>query len=241
MDVIYTVYNEFPHNQLENSEPYPGDYISKRLRTKIEFKKHYDKLVENKLTYAEFCEAEFIVDETPCKNYEELNHHKLKRFEELADKFDNICYLDFDVIVNADQNIFTRFNMSKINAFAIDTKDMIPTGDHYDYKSKLFHKQEMLDDHTTDLIFNTGILVGGSEVIKTLRYSENLDRMKQLTKELELPFVSNNEVYFTYLIEKNNIPYSKLHKDWHSFEYTKWAKMIHPILKDFDKIWKNLI
>ena len=55
MDVIYTVYNEFPHNQLENSEPYPGDYISKRLRTKIEFKKHYDKLIENKLTYAEFC------------------------------------------------------------------------------------------------------------------------------------------------------------------------------------------
>ena len=77
MDVIYTVYNEFPHSQLEDSEPYPGDYISKRLRTKLQFKKHYDKLVENKLTYAEFCEAEFIVDETPCKNYEELNHHKL--------------------------------------------------------------------------------------------------------------------------------------------------------------------
>ena len=31
MDVIYTVYNEFRHNQLEDSEPYQGYYISKRL------------------------------------------------------------------------------------------------------------------------------------------------------------------------------------------------------------------
>ena len=43
MDVIYTVYNEFPHNQLENSEPYPGDYISKRLRTKIELRSSFAK------------------------------------------------------------------------------------------------------------------------------------------------------------------------------------------------------
>ena len=43
-----------------------------------------------------------------------------------------------------------------------------------------------ISDYNSDLIFNTGILVGGSEVIKTLRYSENLDRMKQLTKELEI-------------------------------------------------------
>ncbi len=240
MDVIYTVYNEFPHNQLEDSEPYPGDYIPKRLRTKLEFRKNYDKLVENKLTYAEFCEAEFIVDETPCKDYEELNHHKLRRFEELAYKFDNVCYLDFDVIVNADQNIFTRFDMSKINAFDIDTSDMVPTGDHYDYKSKLFHKKEMLENYDSNLIFNTGILVGGSEVIKTIKYTDNLEKLKKLTKELELPFVSNNEVYFTYLIEKNNIPYSRLPEDWHSFQYKPWAKMIHPILKDFDKIWQNL-
>mgnify|MGYP003312897696 CR=1 FL=1 len=241
MDVIYTVYNEFPDNQLEDSEPYPNDYIPKRLRTKIEFKKHYDRLIENKLTYAEFCEAEFIVDETPCKNYEELNHHKLKRFEELADKFDNVCYLDFDVIVNDAPNIFTKFDMSKINAFSINTGDMIPTGDHYDYKSKLFHKQEMLDDYTTDLIFNTGILVGGSEVIKKINYMNNLDNLKQLTSELELPFVSNNEVYFTYLIEKNNIPYARLPDDWHSFKYKPSANLVHPILKDFNKIWRNLI
>jgi hypothetical protein len=110
----------------------------------------------------------------------------------------------------------------------------------------------LLDDQIgANKLYNTGVVIGGSEVIKSLRFEEKLNDMNALLDEarddclypieISKHFVYNNEVYVTYLIEKNNIPYTDMGIQW-NFILDKFQKepvdsayFFHCVNKEFER------
>ena len=92
--IIFSVYNNIPVGERVT------DY------SKSQFTKHYDMLLENKKQYAQVCNADFNMYEV-YMGYVDLQHYKIKKFENLLEEYDQVLYLDFDVIVKTTDNIFT--------------------------------------------------------------------------------------------------------------------------------------
>ena len=118
-NIIYSIYIE--NEELNLSE--------KHLYTKIQLKKHYDKLIELKQNYAIKCNAKFMVYGNDTyyqkfrKKYEGLefdviNLYKIHMLERLSNEYDNVLYLDLDVIPNTSENFFEMFDMNKLCVYA---------------------------------------------------------------------------------------------------------------------------
>ena len=280
-NIIYSIY-------IENKEP---NLSEKHQFTKTQLKKHYEKLVDVKKEYAKHCNAEYRVYENDTfyqkfkKKFEGfefdiINLYKIYLWEELGKDYDNVLYLDLDVIPNTTENFFETFDMNKICVYSpnaikenVWTKTMlknykknihsfeylITKTDKYNEYVKAMCKRAMLatdNKFDTDyLIANTAILGGNSNAIKKLRYTERLDEMSYTLKKakeeqffgetISKLFFANNEIFVHYLLDKDNIDWYNLPKEWHTYlmkndkitSDLKSVKMIHLINKRFEELW----
>lgn len=283
-NIIYSIY-------IENKEP---NLNEKHQFTKTQLKKHYEKLVDVKKEYAKHCNAEYRVYENDTfyqkfkKKFEGfefdiINLYKIYLWEELGKDYDNVLYLDLDVIPNTTENFFETFDMNKICVYSpnatkenVWTKTMlknykknihsfeylITKTDKYNEYVKAMCKRAMLaidNIFSNDyLIANTAILGGNSNAIKKLRYTERLNEMidvlnkakeeKFFGEEISKLFFANNEIFVHYLLDKDNIDWYNLPKEWHTYlmkkdkitNDIKSAKMIHLINKRFEELWEVL-
>ena len=282
--IIYSIY-------IENNEP---NLSEKHQFTKKQLEKHYEKLVYIKNEYAKLCNAEYRVynNDTYYQKFKKkfdgfefdiINLYKIYLWEELGKEYDNVLYLDLDVIPNTTENFFETFDMNKICVYSpnaikenVWTKTMLKNykknihsfdylmtkTDKYNEYVKAMCKRAMLaidNKFDTDyLIANTAILGGNSNAIKKLRYTERLNEMvdvlnkakeeKFFGEEISKLFFANNEIFVHYLLDKDNIDWYNLPKEWHTYlmkkdEITtdiKSAKMIHLINKRFEELWTIL-
>ena len=217
-----------------------------------------------------------------CK-FDIINLYKIYLWEELGKEYDNVLYLDLDVIPNTTENFFETFDMNKICVYSpnaikenVWTKTMLKNykknihsfdylmtkTDKYNEYVKAMCKRAMLatdNKFDTDyLIANTAILGGNSNAIKKLRYTERLNEMvdvlnkakeeKFFGEEISKLFFANNEIFVHYLLDKDNIDWYNLPKEWHTYLMKKdkittdikSAKMIHLINKRFEELWTIL-
>ena len=282
--IIYSIY-------IENNEP---NLSEKHQFTKKQLEKHYEKLVYIKNEYAKLCNAEYRVynNDTYYQKFKKkfdgfefdiINLYKIYLWEELGKEYDNVLYLDLDVIPNTTENFFETFDMNKICVYSpnaikenVWTKTMLKNykknihsfdylmtkTDKYNEYVKAMCKRAMLatdNKFDTDyLIANTAILGGNSNAIKKLRYTERLNEMvdvlnkakeeKFFGEEISKLFFANNEIFVHYLLDKDNIDWYNLHKEWHTYLMKKdkittdikSAKMIHLINKRFEELWTIL-
>ena len=282
--IIYSIY-------IENKEP---NLSEKQQFTKTQLEKHYDRLVDVKKEYAKHCNAEYRIygNDTYYQKFKKkfdgfefdiINLYKIYLWEELGKEYDNVLYLDLDVIPNTTENFFETFDMNKICVYSpnaikenVWTKTMLKNykknihsfdylmtkTDKYNEYVKAMCKRAMLaidNKFDTDyLIANTAILGGNSNAIKKLRYTERLNEMvdvlnkakeeKFFGEEISKLFFANNEIFVHYLLDKDNIDWYNLPKEWHTYlmkkdEITtdiKSAKMIHLINKRFEELWTIL-
>ena len=134
--------------------------------------------------------------------------------------------------------------------------------DKYNEYVKAMCKRAMLAiDNKFDtnyLIANTAVLGGNSNAIKQLRYTERLNEMLDVLNkakeekffgvEISKLFFANNEIFVHYLLDKDNIDWYNLPKEWHTYlmkkdkitNDIKSAKMIHLINKRFEELWTIL-
>ena len=266
----------------------------KHKRTKHHLKENLLKLTEVKKQYAEKCGAEFVLfyadkdwekfeDKYREYKFDTINLYKIHLFEKLSKEYDNVLYLDLDVIPNTDESFFNKFDMNKINVYAPEATientwkekeiinyntnratfdEIISVKDKYDMYVKAVCKRAMLatnDIYNTNyFIANTAILGANKKAIKNLKFTDNLDYMIEVLNKakneefygetISKLFFPNNEVFFHYLLEKNNIDWYNLPREWHTY-YLKNdvvgpevndAKMIHLINKKFNDLWMNL-
>ena len=281
-NIIFSIY-------IENNEDNLSD---KHLFTKNQLKKHYDKLVEVKKHYANKCGAKFVVYENDTyyqkfrKKYDGLefdviNLYKIHLLERLSKEYDNVLYLDLDVIPNTSENFFEVFDMNKLCVYApnadmnswsqkdkknykkgkVTYETVVSHKDKYSEYVKAMCKRAMLalDNklETNHYIANTAVLGGNSSAINKLRFSDRLKDMmyvlnlakdeKLFGEEISKLFFANNEVFFHYLLDKYNIEWFNLPKEWHTYYMKNHeiknvhdVKMIHLINKKFEELWSIL-
>lgn len=280
-NIIYSIY-------IENTDP---NLDEKHQFTKTQLEKHWQKLMDVKKEYAKHCNADFRIygndwgwqafkKKFSGYEFDVINLYKIHLWEELGKTYDNVLYLDFDVVPNTTENFFETFDMNKICVHApnatmdiwsqkdrenykngkVDFETIISHMDKYSMYVKAMCKKAMLaTDNKLDTdyyIANTAILGGNSSAIKQLRYTERLNEILNVLNKakeeqffgegISKLFFANNEIFVHYLLDKDNINWFNLPKEWHTYlmakdkitEDIKDSKMIHLINKRFEELWK---
>ena len=277
--VIYSLYVDVPVKEHYGKSKNKHDTQKKASITVNAFKKHYNKLVNTKIMYSKYCEVDFIMFEydeqyqTFEKNflkdfpmftgYEIINFYKIHLLYELSKKYDEILYLDFDVVPLTDESFFDVWNLSKgicvYNNNSYVTRDPKVNQSIRSPSAKYFNCHAMLLEsglNPRNDVINTGIIGAKKEHILELDYfgkfKDTIDLMTKVRKDISGLYSQNiidmfrydNETIFSFKKELNNIPIQWLDNKWHYFLDTqnfipKDTKLVHCICKDFDLVWRN--
>ncbi len=208
--VIYSLYIDIPVEEHYGDSKIKFDSPEKASVTVNAFKKHYDKLVNTKITYAEYCESDFIMyeydeqyktfeqnfkkDFPEFTGYEVVNFYKIHLLDELSKKYDEVLYLDFDAVPLTSESFFDAWDLS--NGICVYNNN-----DHVrkDYNTvqgirsptaKYFNCHAMLLDYglnPSNDVINTGIIGARKEDIQKLDYfgkfRDVIDMMTGLREE----------------------------------------------------------
>jgi len=120
-NLVYTIWEEI------RIDP---NFTDKQINTLTQFKKYKDRLTALQKEYAEkYCNAEYKIIYTNCKDmntmkapcyiqsdYDTINFEKVFLLEDFAKsgKYENILYMDLDMIPSTTKSFFEKFDMSKI-------------------------------------------------------------------------------------------------------------------------------
>ena len=281
--IIYSLYIDIPDDELDifDKNILRSKEIPTNINTKKQFKDNYFKLLSNKKWYAESIGVEFKMFEydEDFKNfkirlqtrypfittYNVVNFYKIKLLCELAKNYDEILYLDFDVVCLTKDNFFDNWNLDKgiavfDNTYKVNTIETIteytqtirsPTSKYYNAQAMLIEKGLS----PKNKVINTGIIGVNKEHINKLKYFDNFDddikTMKDLTtnydvfpKKIVDFFGYDNETLFSVKLNEHNVPVQWLDNQWHYFFdkqgfIPKETKFVHAINKDFDCCWRR--
>lgn len=279
--VIFSLYIDIPKKDLDYQSPYQGDNIPKTERTKIEFQKYYGKLLACKQKYANDIGVPFLMYEyddnfklykkwfnhhyPQITEYNIVNFYKLQIMNTLCRTYDEVLYLDFDVVPMTNENFFEEHDLSK--GIAIKDNNNLARKD-----LKQLHKGRVIESirsptakywncfallesngyNTDNDVFNTGIVGISSHHMRRLGYFDNLEiilkQMDELKTDEMYPeyiremFGWDNETIWSYLIKTRELPVQWLHWQWHLF-YDRYkvvpnkSKFVHVINKKFSEVF----
>ena len=277
--VIYSLYVDIPAEEHYGQSKIKYDTIKKATITVDAFKKHYSKLIQSKSDYAKHCDADFIMYEyddqykTFQKNflkdfpvftgYEVINFYKIHLLYELAKKYDEILYLDFDAVPLTNESFFEAWDLSKgicvYNNNNHIKKDLTVSQSIRSPSAKYFNCQAMLIEtghKPNNDVINTGIIGARKEDLYKLNFfsdfKETIDLMTKLRSDDSGLYPQNiidmfrydNETIFSYKKEINQVNIQWLDDQWHYFlDNQKFipenTKIVHCICKDFDLVWRR--
>ena len=281
--IIYSFYIDIPEKELDifDRDVLKKDEVPRNIVTKKQFKDNYFKLLANKKWYAESIGVPFMMFEYDLRyqkfeleikrnypfitTYNIVNFYKLKLLCELAQTYDEILYLDFDVVCLTKDNFFDNWNLEKgiavfDNTYKVNTIETItkqtqtirsPTSKYYNTQAMLIEKGLS----PINKVINTGIIGANKEHINKLKYFDDFDNdiktMKNLTtnydvfpKKIVDFFGYDNETLFSVKLNEHNVPVQWLDNKWHYFFdrqgfIPKDVKFVHAINKDFDVCWRR--
>jgi hypothetical protein len=282
--VVYSLYIDIPKedldifdkNLLKDGAP-PTNYV-----TKLQLKTHYDDLVASKQTYALAMGVEFKMFEYDLKfmNYQKqmqskypyltayniVNFYKLHLLYELSKEYDEVLYLDFDVVPMKYDNFFEHWDLSKGIAVlnnndrrtlienVSDTSQTIrsPSSKYFNAQAMLFEKGLSSEND----VINTGIIGASAKHLKDLKYFDDFDNDLKLMCDLKdgsgiFPekvlqyFGWDNETLFAVKLKEHKVPVQWLDDKWHYFFADQGfipeeTILCHTICKNFDLVWRRL-
>ena len=155
-----------------------------------QFKKWAPRLEFLQREYANKVGADYVLHRTNTTDYNSIQFEKIIQFEQYAEQYDAVLYLDFDVVINNNaKNIFEMIDLNTIGVYPLERMKL--KGNHRDpeySKLRSFLRQDNFDNQNifcktcaknamllldnqigTNKLYNTGVVVGGSEVIKRLQ------------------------------------------------------------------------
>ena len=272
--IIYSLYIDVPENEFV-------DNIETNLNTKKQFKENYIKLLANKQWYSDQIGVEFKMFEYDEKfkeyqnyfnkkypfitTYNIVNFYKLHLLCELSKSYDEILYLDFDVVCLTNENFFETWNLNKgicvyNNSSLVKTIEAVtersqtirsPTSKYYNTQAMLIEKGL----NPKNKVINTGIIGANKEHLKQLKYFDNFDEdintmtkiksnYDMFPKKIVDFFGYDNETLFSVKLNEHKVPVQLLDNQWHYFFDTqgfipKETKFVHTINKKFDVVWRR--
>ncbi len=214
-----------------------AEHASASNEKRLAFKKYASQLDDVKQRYAKSVGADYKLFKPDSTSYDNIQFQKLIKFEELAQDYDEILYLDYDVVPIRNESFFEHHDLNTICAYNINCyldTDIIRARnrDRYvwngmDMYSKAQNKRAMLILHDTsgsNYCINTGVLGMNKDMVKRLDFKARLKESRQtfddaLIDNLYPPmmtrqWVFNNEVVLSYLIERYNLPFTNIGAQW---------------------------
>lgn len=270
--LIFSLYVEVPDNQFV-------DNVETNLNTKKQMNENHQRLIDCKKEYADSIGVDFVMvnkyldyyDEMKSKypfltTYNIINFYKIYLLYKFSSKYDEILYLDFDVVPNTKENFFEVWDLSK-GVAVLNNNDKVlrmsqiteTTQTIRSPTAKYYNTQAMLLDmgmKTENDVINTGIIGINKSNLFKLGYFNNFDQ--DMIKMTELRFDTSvfpkrivdyfgydNETLFGVKLKQNDVPVQWLDNKWHYF-FDNWlfipkdTKLIHAINKRFDIVWRNV-
>ena len=230
--LIYSIYIEVPDSEFVDNQ-------KTNLNTKKELKENYQRLIDCKQQYADSIGADFVLinkyeeykDEMKSKypfltTYNIINFYKIFLLYKFSSKYDQMLYLDFDVIPNTKENFFEVFDLSKGIAIA-NNNDKVSKIDNITEtsqtirspNSKYYNAQAMLLQRGLSSecdVVNTGIIGIDKSHLYKLEYFNQFDQdmitMTQLKfdksmfpKKIVDYFGYDNETLFSVKLKQHNV------------------------------------
>lgn len=141
--VIFSLYIDIPTEEIDYQPPHYGDTECKNVKAKREFMEYYEWLKSTQVKYAESCgvdykffeyDDDYIAYDKMFKEkypqitkYNIINFYKLELMYRLAEEYDEILYLDLDVVPFTKENFFDVWDLSK--GLVIRLNDLPPMYD----------------------------------------------------------------------------------------------------------------
>ena len=234
--VIFSLYIDIPKDDLDlfDSNILKEGQIPTNHRTKDQFKIHYGDLIATKEIYANKIGADFrmfeydtdwiIYSEKMKAEYPYLtaynivNFYKIHLLYELSKEYDEILYLDFDVVPMKYDNFFEHWDLTKGIA-VLNNNDRVlvpenvtdssttirsPTAKFYNAQAMLFEKGLS----TKNDVINTGIVGINKEHLDKLDYfnhfEDNLTLMKHLKIQTREEVKIDDETGAVHVLEHND-------------------------------------
>jgi hypothetical protein len=226
--VIYSLYIDIPKDELDPQPAYHGDTISKTLRTKERMSDYYVWLRKRQEEYAESIGVEYklfqydnqylefketFADKPYITTYNIINFYKIHLMYELAKTYDEILYLDFDVVPLKNECFFERWKLKQNGMAILSNRKYINISLHKMMLDREFHEEfganptytsnrsptakywncrALLTENDmsgANDVYNTGIVGITKDQLKQLNYFENFDELLLEMKGLkEDPF-----------------------------------------------------
>ena len=187
--LIFSLYVEVPDNEFV-------DNVETNLNTKKEMNDNYQKLVDCKKQYADSIGVDFVMvnkykeyyDEMKGKypfltTYNIINFYKIYLLYKFSSKYDEILFLDFDVVPNTKENFFEVWDLSKGVAILNNNDKVLRMSQITENTqtirsptSKYYNTQAMLLDmnmKTENDVINTGIIGINKSNLYKLAYFNN--------------------------------------------------------------------
>ena len=258
MRIIYSLYIDIPAEDLDYQRPYSGDTIPKTQRTKLQFIEPYDRLVESHKQYAYDISTEYELFEYDeeykhfHKTFKEkypmvteyciVNFYKIHLLYKLSKHYDEILYLDFDVIPVTDDDFFDVWDLNKGVAIlnnnndpglrlkyniahnTLNSSNRSPVAKYWNCKAMLFENGHSIEND----VFNTGIIGINKVHLDKLDYFRDFNKTIELMttvknddalypQEVRNMFGYDNETIWSYKTKVNKVKTQWLNDEWHYF------------------------
>ena len=223
--VIYSLYVDVPAEEHYGDSKIKYDTTKKASVTVNAFKKHYQKLIDCKKSYAKSIGADFVMFEYDLHykafersfkkdfpmftGYEIINFYKIHLLTELTKLYDEILYLDFDAVPLTDKSFFEAWDLSKgicvynNNHHVRKEYDTIqgirsPTAKYFNCHAMLLN----YGLNPNNDVINTGIIGARKEDIIKLdffgKFKDIIDMMTSLREDKDSLYPSNIIDMFRY-------------------------------------------
>jgi hypothetical protein len=249
----------------------------KSHRTKEKFLIFKDRLIARQRKYAEICGVDYLhfdskkaykkfaswftTNAPQISEYDIINFYKHYLMRELADTYDEVCYFDLDVVPQTEENLFEVFDLSKFHVGNSNLESQWGRNVSLEFynacirnpASKYYNAKAMAEDadlEPCEDVFNTGIMIANSDVIKQLDYFDDMgfaldilsmvyvkeDEESMYPWPIRRSFGYDNETLFSHRLNKNEVPYALLPDEWHctTDKGLETAKLCHVISKNFE-------
>lgn len=268
--VIFSLYIDIDDENLEmDMGPFPGDDIERTVRVKQEYTKYRAQIIENHRSYAQLIGVDYINygrtasyckfrDQFPgISEYNVINFYKFYLMEQLAKDYDEVLYVDLDVVFNTDKDFFAHHDLSA--GIHLSARDMKDRAMRYVCDAREYNRRDpgikwlicfSMDQRYDGPIYNTGVVAATAEQIRHLDFTNQIDDYVDrinlaeaesfLVDELKLAFDYNNEAMFSHRVWEQGIscvdttgPWNFNVRNLEKIEYDDAEKfIIHFIQKD---------
>ena len=286
--LIFSVYIEIDDTRLDDpgriTEEGVWESSDKSKIAKNSFLQYKTRLIDAQRSYAALCGATYVLYDDPLhyetfanwfrkaapqiSEYDIINFYKhyVMQSAEVVVNYDQVCYMDLDIIPNTHENIFEQFDLDAgfavphSNADAEWGKKVAPKYFNTCIRNpatKYWNAHAMLSEDGLEPdrdVYNTGLMIASSKMIRRLLYFHEFDKniwlMKKVKEDPDSMYPENyqrvfnydNETLFSYRVAVSGTPIHLIGPDWHQVvrypTYDENAKVFHVIDKVFGRFFR---